>query len=166
MAFHDTLTGLPNRKLFFDRLAMATAQADRDKEKVAIAMFDLDKFKDVNDTYGHNVGDLLLKASAECLVDILRKTDTVARFGGDEFALILPGLKDVHGASRAADKMIESCRRIFILDGHSLSVTMSIGISIYPDDGQDADTLVKNADTAMYRAKQAGRNRYQFFISG
>lgn len=166
MAFHDTLTGLPNRKLFFDRFTMAMAQADRDKEKVAIAMFDLDKFKNVNDTYGHDVGDLLLKASAECLVDLLRKTDTVARFGGDEFVLILPRLKDVHGASRAADKIIESCQKTFILNGHSLSVAMSIGISIYPDDGQDADTLVKNADIAMYRAKQAGGKGYQFFSSG
>ncbi|MDD3846967.1 MAG: GGDEF domain-containing protein [Syntrophorhabdaceae bacterium] len=131
MAFHDTLTGLPNRKLFFDRLAMAMAHADRDKEKAAIVMLDLDKFKDVNDTYGHDEGDLLLKASAERLAGVLRKTDTVARFGGDEFVL---------------------------------SITTSIGISMYPDDGQDEDTLVKNADTAMYKAKNTGRNRYEFYM--
>jgi diguanylate cyclase (GGDEF)-like protein/PAS domain S-box-containing protein len=163
MAYHDILTGLPNRKLFFDRLAMAMARADRNQGKVAVMMFDLDKFKDVNDNYGHDTGDLLLKDSAKRLADVLRKIDTVARFGGDEFVLILPELKDVHGATRAADKIVESFRKTFFLNGHSLSVTTSIGISMYPDDGQDTDNLVKNADTAMYKAKQAGRNRYQFY---
>jgi diguanylate cyclase (GGDEF)-like protein len=163
MAYHDTLTGLPNRKLFFDRLTMAMAQADRDKENVAIVVFDLDRFKDVNDTYGHDVGDLLLKAYTERLTGVLRKTDTIARFGGDEFVLILPKFKDVHGVSTAADKIIGTCQKPFTLNGHSLCATMSMGISIYPDDGRDADTLLKNADIALYEAKEAGRNRYQFY---
>jgi len=164
MAYHDSLTGLPNRKLFSDRLGIALTQAQRNKKEVGIAMLDLDNFKDVNDTLGHDVGDLLLKATAERLSAALRKGDTVARMGGDEFALILPDLKGVQDAIQVAQKIVESFRKPFLIDTHQLVVTTSIGIAVYPDDGIDEGVLVKNADIAMYQAKEAGRNRCQIYI--
>jgi len=163
MAYHDYLTGLPNRKLFSDRLSMALAQAQRNKKRVAVAMLDLDHFKEVNDILGHDVGDLLLKAAAERLSAALRKGDTVARFGGDEFVLILPDLKGTEDALQVAQKIVESFRKPFLLDTHHLTVTTSIGIAVYPHDGPDEIVLLKNADIAMYRAKKAGRDRYQIF---
>jgi len=163
MAYHDFLTGLPNRKLFTDRVGIALTQAQRNQKKTGIIMLDLDNFKDVNDTLGHAVGDLLLKATAERLKAALRKGDTVARFGGDEFALILPDLKGIEGAIKVAQKIVDSFRKPFLVDTHQLIVTTSIGIAVYPDDGTDEGVLMKNADIAMYQAKQAGRDRYQIY---
>jgi diguanylate cyclase (GGDEF)-like protein/PAS domain S-box-containing protein len=163
MAYHDSLTGLPNRKLFSDRLAIALAQAQRNQRGVAVAMLDLDNFKNVNDTLGHDVGDLLLKAAAERLSAELRKGDTVARFGGDEFVLILPDLKGMEDAIQVAQKIVESFRKPFLIDTHQLIVTTSIGIAVYPHDGTDEGILLKNADIAMYQVKQTGRNRYQLY---
>jgi diguanylate cyclase (GGDEF)-like protein len=161
MAYHDSLTGLPNRKLFSDRLSIALAQSQRNQKKVGIAMLDLDHFKSVNDTLGHAVGDLLLKATAERLSAALRKGDTVARFGGDEFVLILPDLGVKEDAIRVAQKIVDNFRKPFPIGTHQLAVTTSIGIAVYPADGTDEVTLMKNADIAMYQAKQAGRARYQ-----
>jgi diguanylate cyclase (GGDEF)-like protein len=161
LAYHDSLTGLPNRKLFSDRLQIALSQ--RTQEMIGVAMLDLDKFKDVNDTLGHDVGDLLLKAATERLNSALRKGDTVARFGGDEFILILPGLKAIEDAVQIAQKIIDSFYKPFPISTHKLLVTMSIGIAIYPNDGPNEVMLLKNADIAMYQAKQAGRARYQIF---
>jgi len=163
MAYHDSLTGLPNRKLFSDRLGIALIHAQRNQKKTGVAMLDLDNFKDVNDTLGHAVGDLLLKATAERLKAALRKGDTVARFGGDEFVLILPELKVVEDAIKVAQKIVDSFRKPFLIDTHKLVVTTSIGIAVCPDDGTDEGVLLKNADIAMYQAKQAGRDRYQLY---
>ena len=163
MAYHDSLTGLPNRKLFSDHLGIALAQSQRNQQKIGIAMIDLDNFKGVNDTLGHDVGDLLLKATAERLSAALRKGDIVARFGGDEFALILPGLKVIEDATQVAQKIVDSFHKPFLIDTHQLAVTTSIGIAVYPDDGTDEIMLMKNADIAMYQAKQAGRARYQLY---
>jgi diguanylate cyclase (GGDEF)-like protein/PAS domain S-box-containing protein len=166
MVYHDSLTGLPNRKLFSDRLGIALAQAQRNQNKVGIAMLDLDNFKGVNDTLGHDVGDLLLQATIERLSAALRKSDTLARFGGDEFVLILPDLKVIEDAIPVAQKIVDSFYKPFLIDTHQLIVTMSIGIAVYPDDGTDEGILLKNADIAMYQAKQAGRARYQLYKKG
>ncbi len=163
MAYHDSLTGLPNRKLFSDRLNIAIVQAQRNQKKVGIAMLDLDHFKDVNDTLGHDIGDLTLKATAERLHAALRKGDTIARFGGDEFVLILPDLETIEDAIQVAQKIVDSFCKPFLVDTHQLVVTTSIGIAVYPDDGTDDDILLRNADIAMYQAKQAGRARYQLY---
>jgi diguanylate cyclase (GGDEF)-like protein/PAS domain S-box-containing protein len=163
MAFHDSLTGLPNRKLFSDRLGIVLAQAKRNKKKVGIVMLDLDNFKDVNDTLGHTVGDILLKAVAERLSGTLRKSDTVARFGGDEFVLIFPDMEVIEEAIQVAQKIIDRFHKPFLIDTHQLVVTTSIGIAVYPNDGMDEKILMKNADIAMYQAKQAGRARYQLY---
>jgi 5-methylcytosine-specific restriction enzyme A len=163
MAYHDSLTGLPNRNLFSDRLGIALAQARRNQKTVGVAMLDLDKFKDVNDALGHGVGDLLLKAATERLNTALRKGDTVARFGGDEFVLILPDLRVIEDAIQVAQKIVDSFCKPFLVDTHQLTVTTSIGIAIYPNDGTDEAMLLKNADIAMYQAKQAGRARYQLY---
>jgi diguanylate cyclase (GGDEF)-like protein/PAS domain S-box-containing protein len=161
MAYHDSLTGLPNRKLFSDRLGIALAQAQRNQKGVAVTMLDLDNFKNVNDTLGHDVGDLLLKAAAERLSAALRKGDTVARFGGDEFVLILPDLKGIEDVIQVAQKIVDGFRKPFLIDTHQLIVTTSIGIAVYPHDGTDEGILLKNADIAMYQVKQTGRDRYQ-----
>lgn len=163
MAFHDSLTGLPNRKLFSDRLGIVLAQAKRNKKKVGIVMLDLDNFKDVNDTLGHDVGDTLLKAVAERLSVTLRKSDTVARFGGDEFVLIFPDMEVIEEAIQVVQKIIDRFNKPFLIDTHQLVVTTSIGIAVYPKDGMDEEILMKNADIAMYQAKQAGRARYQLY---
>ena len=126
-------------------------------------MIDLDKFKGVNDTLGHGVGDLLLKATAERLSAALRKGDTLARFGGDEFVLILPDLKEIEDVIQVAQRIVDSFRKPFFIDTHQLLVTTSIGIAVYPNDGTDEGMLLKNADIAMYKAKQTGRDRYQIY---
>jgi diguanylate cyclase (GGDEF)-like protein len=163
MAYHDFLTGLPNRKLFSDRLNIALARAQRNQKIVGIAMLDLDHFKDVNDTLGHHKGDLLLKATAERLYADLRKGDTIARFGGDEFVLILPDLNSIEDAIHIAQKIIDSFSKPFLIGNHQLVMTTSLGIAVYPHDGTDDDILLRNADIAMYQAKQAGRARYELY---
>jgi diguanylate cyclase (GGDEF)-like protein/PAS domain S-box-containing protein len=161
MAHNDSLTGLPNRKLFSDRLGIALTQAQRHQKEVGIAMLDLDNFKVVNDTLGHDVGDLLLKAAAERLSAVLRKGDTIARFGGDEFVLILLDLKGIEDVIQVVQKIVDSFRKPFLIDTRQLIVTTSIGIAVYPHDGTDEAILLKNADIAMYQVKQTGRDRYQ-----
>ena len=163
MATHDTLTGLPNRRLFSDRLNVALVQAQRNSSKLAVMMFDLDKFKNVNDTLGHDVGDTLLKAVSERLKRLLRKGDTIARLGGDEFILLLPQINRKQDATRIATKILEAFEEPFVCDGNELHVTTSIGIAIYPDHGADADSLIKNADIAMYSVKERCRGSYEVY---
>jgi diguanylate cyclase (GGDEF)-like protein len=163
MATHDALTGLPNRRLFNDRLHMVLAQAQRNHRTLAVVLLDLDRFKDINDMLGHNVGDQLLEAVGKRLTSLMRKSDTVARWGGDEFILVLPEIARAEDAGRVAQRILEAFRKPFVLGGHWLHITASIGIATYPNDGEDADTLIKNADTAMYRAKEQGRNSYQLW---
>jgi len=159
-AVHDHLTELPNRFLFFDRLNMALANAQRDIHKLAVLMLDLDEFKKVNDTWGHNIGDRLLRSVAYRLIHMFRKGDTIARLGGDEFVLLLPDIPRAEVAINVAERILHSFHKSFEFDGLKISITASIGISVFPDDGEDADTLTRNADIAMYRAKDEGRNRY------
>lgn len=161
MAYHDDLTGLPNRRLFNDRLTLEMAHAQRSQQNLAVILLDLDHFKDINDTLGHGVGDQLLQATGERLSNLLRKGDTVARMGGDEFMMILPEIAQVEDAASVAQKILEVIRLPFVFDGHELHISTSIGIALYPEDGKDGDTLVKNADIAMYSAKEQGRDNYQ-----
>ena len=163
LAYHDPLTGLPNRLLFRDRLGLAVAQAHRAGQKLAVLYLDLDRFKVINDSLGHGLGDRVLQTVAARLHASVREGDTVARVGGDEFILILPGVESPPQVARVAEKVCESLKEPFVLEGHEIFVTTSMGISVYPDDGEDADALTKNADTAMYRAKEHGRNRYQLY---
>jgi diguanylate cyclase (GGDEF)-like protein/PAS domain S-box-containing protein len=165
LAHHDALTGLPNRVLFQERLRGALAQAKRVDYKVALMFLDLDKFKDINDTLGHHVGDLLLKAVAKRLQRCVRETDTVARLGGDEFAVILTNLDDAEGAGTVAESIIHSISDPFGLDEHEVLTSTSIGITLYPDDATDTDHLLKNADLAMFRSKAEGRNNYHFYVA-
>ena len=163
IAYHDDLTGLPNRRLFRDRVALALARSHRNRQSVAVMMLDLDHFKDVNDTLGHSVGDRLLRAVGDRLAGLLRQSDTVARMGGDEFLLLLPEISGREDAARVARKALEAFRKPFVFDDHKLNITTSIGIALYPGDGEDGDTLIKNADIAMYRAKDQGRDNYQHY---
>lgn len=160
-AFHDALTGLPNRMLFKDRLTLALAQAHRNGSRVAVLFLDLDRFKLINDTFGHTVGDDLLRGIGERLKTCVRENDSVSRAGGDEFTLMLTDLGDISAVGTVARKILDAVARPITVDGHEMFVTTSIGISIYPTDGEDAETLLKDADSAMYRAKDAGRNSYQ-----
>jgi diguanylate cyclase (GGDEF)-like protein/PAS domain S-box-containing protein len=160
LAYHDFLTGLPNRLLFFDRFNVAMEQAKRNKTMLAVMEVDLDGFKAVNDSFGHHVGDLLLQAVADLLRNTLRKIDTIARMGGDEFMLLLPEIKDVGGTEIVAAKILRAFKKQFILGGHKLYITPSIGIAAFPDHGHDADALIRHADAAMYEAKEKGKNRY------
>ena len=161
-AYHDSLTGLPNRLLFRDRITVALAHAKRSGRVSAVMFLDLDQFKLVNDTLGHTVGDRLLQAIGSRLVHCIRAEDTVARMGGDEFTILLSDLIDRRGAVNVATKVLEAVRHPVQVDQHELYVTTSIGIAIFPDDGSDAETLLKNADRAMYRAKELGRDNYQY----
>ena len=163
LAYYDALTGLPNRALYNDRLSLALSRAQRTREMLAVLFLDLDRFKDMNDTLGHSIGDQLLKTVAGRLTDSLRKEDTVTRLGGDEFTLLLPGMAQTEDVAGIAQKILEAVKKPLTLGGHELNITASIGIAIYPADGEDADALLKNADTAMYHAKEQGRNNYQFF---
>ena len=163
LAYHDALTGLPNRPLFIDRLIVALAQASRSDQKLAVFFLDLDRFKDINDSIGHSTGDVLLKAVAERIRRCIREGDTVARFGGDEFTLLIPRIDNVEDAAKIAQKILETLKIPFAIADHELFVTTSIGISVYPTDGVDPETLVRNADTAMYRAKDQGRDNYQLY---
>lgn len=163
MATHDQLTGLSNRALFNDRLAMELARANRNHKKLAVMLLDLDEFKEINDTFGHSFGDRLLKAVAKCLSGLLRESDTVARMGGDEFLLLLSEVVHVNDVVNIAQKIIDGIRKPILVDGQKLNITTSLGIAIYPEDGQDAETLIKNADIAMYNVKKHGRNNYQLY---
>ena len=165
LAHHDPLTGLPNRVLFRDRFDLAKAWSERSESKLALLYLDLDHFKQINDTLGHPVGDLLLQQVAQRLSTTLRDTDTISRQGGDEFLIALTDVQDVEAVGRIASKITEALARPFEIEGHELAVTLSIGITLCPDDGADFDTLLQRADTAMYRAKESGRNTYCFYTS-
>lgn len=162
-AYHDALTGLPNRLLFNDRLAIEISHAHRKNEKLAVLFLDLDRFKTINDTLGHAVGDQLLQGAAGRLISHLSDDSTIARLGGDEFMILLADVKSVEDVTRAAKKVLEAFKQPWIINTHELHITTSIGVALYPDDGEDVETLVRNADTAMYRAKQQGRNNYQLY---
>jgi diguanylate cyclase (GGDEF)-like protein len=163
MAYHDSLTGLPNRALLSDRLDRAMLTAQRSERKLAVMFIDLDRFKTINDSLGHLTGDHLLKEVAGRLCRAVRASDTVARLGGDEFVVLVPGIHDGAECSHVADKMIEALAAPFPFEGRMLHITPSIGICVYPDDGADVQTLMRHADAAMYHAKASGRNNYQFF---
>jgi diguanylate cyclase (GGDEF)-like protein/PAS domain S-box-containing protein len=164
LAYFDALTGLPNRLLFNDRLAQALAHARRRGSRCLSIMFlDLDRFKTINDTLGHGAGDELLRLAATRFSNSLREEDTVARLGGDEFLFLLPGVDDAENAARVAQKVLDVFDMPFLVMDQELHATASIGISMFPFDGSDAETLIRNADTALYRAKEEGRNRYQLY---
>jgi diguanylate cyclase (GGDEF)-like protein/PAS domain S-box-containing protein len=160
-AYHDALTGLPNRSLFRDRLTIALAHAKRAITPLAVMFLDLDRFKIVNDTLGHSLGDELLRAVASRLRSVLREGDTIARMGGDEFTVLLTDLKRADDAATIAQKLLDTLAHSMTLDGEELYITASVGIALYPNDGDSAEALLQNADSAMYRAKEAGRNSYQ-----
>jgi diguanylate cyclase (GGDEF)-like protein len=163
MATHDALTGLPSRALFNDRLTLELAHAHRNGQRLAVALLDLDHFKDVNDTLGHSVGDQLLKLVSHRFTSLLRRSDTVARIGGDEFMLILPGIARVEDADNIAQKILKAIRKPFVWEGHDVRVTASLGMALYPHHGEDAGTLMRHADIAMYTAKGQGRDNVQCY---
>ncbi len=164
LAYYDTLTSLPNRRLLLDRLNHALTQARRFRRPLAVMFLDLDRFKQINDTLGHAVGDDLLKQMAERLTRCVRAGDTVARAGGDEFVIVLTEVSQPRDAARVAEKIIEACATPMMLAGQPLNVTLSIGIALYPVNGtDDFDELMIKADMAMYEAKEAGGNVYRFF---
>jgi len=165
LAYYDALTGLPNRILLHDRLSKALATARRQKHKVALLFFDLDRFKIINDSLGHSVGDLLLQDVAERLKSCAREEDTVARLGGDEFLIVLTHVNDIPSAAVSAERFMDALTSTFVIQGHSLSIGCSLGISIFPEHGADSETLIKHADAAMYSAKDGGRNNFQFFTA-
>ncbi len=163
LAYKDALTDLPNRLLFMEHFNHIRANSLRNKKKFAIMLIDLDYFKKINDTLGHDIGDKILKYSGKRLVSVLRKEDVVARIGGDEFMLLIPEINDSAAAEKVAEKLVYSFRKQFVMFGQNISTTLSIGISIFPDDGRTYDTLTKKADTAMYRVKREGRNNYRLY---
>ncbi|MDD2915131.1 MAG: EAL domain-containing protein [Gallionella sp.] len=163
LAHHDILTGLPNRLLLRDRFDQAAAQADRDHSGVALLFLDLDNFKQVNDTLGHNYGDQLLVRVVERLHGCLREADTISRQGGDEFIVLLPHVRDLAVIGGIANSIIEAFAEPFEIESYSINTTFSIGASLYPDDGREFDMLLRNADTALYQAKDSGRDTYRFF---
>ena len=160
LAYHDPLTGLPNRKCFYERLQQAIEWSSQGQQLVALLFLDLDGFKQVNDLQGHAMGDLLLKSVAQRLTACLRGSDTVCRLGGDEFTVILPGIPKLQDAARVAEKILATLSQMYSFQDHHLQVTVSIGISVYPLDGDTVDDLIKRADMAMYQAKERGRNQY------
>jgi len=163
LAYHDNLTELPNRLLVRDRMEQARAYADREKHKLALLYLDLDNFKTINDSLGHKCGDALLKQVAQRLRECLRETDIISRQGGDEFLIVLSEIMDNEAITKIADNILARLQELFYIDGNELGTSGSIGISIYPDDGSDFDTLFRQADTAMYRAKDSGRSSWRFF---
>jgi diguanylate cyclase (GGDEF)-like protein len=162
-AEHDALTGLPNRLLLNDRVGQAVAFVERHQNQVAVLSLDLDGFKHINNSLGHPIGDRLLQSVARRLVNCVRATDTVSREGGDEFAVLLSEIKQPEDAATKSGRLLQAVAEPYSIDQHDLHITASIGISIYPDDGPDAETLIRNADTAMHQAKENGRQGYQFF---
>jgi two-component system CheB/CheR fusion protein len=162
-ANYDALTNLPNRNLFFDRLKQAIAAATRAQQLVGVMFIDLDGFKDINDALGHSQGDILLQRISKRMVDILRESDTIARFGGDEFTVLVTGLESETDIIPTVEKILEAIQAPIKVNEHELSVTASIGITVFPNDGKDGETLLKFADSAMYTAKAEGRNAYRFF---
>lgn len=166
LAHHDVLTGLPNRLLLQDRLGQAVEAARRLDRQLAVIYMDLDRFKHINDSLGHDVGDLLLQSVAKRLVASVRHSDTVSRHGGDEFVLLLPVIEHAEDAALSVQKILAALAQPHKVEGHDLHISVSMGISIYPSDGPDAQTLIKCADTAMYHAKEDGRNNYKFFEPG
>ncbi len=165
LAYYDPLTGLPNRTLFYDRLRHEIVIAQRNHQRFALLFLDLDRFKDVNDTLGHNVGDELLLQVSVRLKQCLRESDTVVRLGGDEFTVLLTQFEDDGYIGVVAEKIIQALSEEFVVNEHEVNVGASIGVSVYPNDGEEVDELVRNADTAMYRAKESGRGVYRFFTS-
>lgn len=165
LAYHDALTGLPNRPLFIDRLILAIGQANRSSKRMAIFFLDLDRFKDLNDSLGHSVGDQVLKSVAQQIRSCVRDGDTVARFGGDEFTLLIEKIDHVEDAAKIAQKILETVKIPIRVGVRELTTAASIGIALYPNDGVDPETLIRNADTAMYRAKEAGRDNFQLFTA-
>jgi diguanylate cyclase (GGDEF)-like protein/PAS domain S-box-containing protein len=162
-SFHDSLTGLPNRLLLEDRMTQATAQQGRQYAPLAVLFIDLDRFKDINDTLGHAAGDRLLQEVAERLCKCVREGDTVARLSGDEFVVLLVGLTDVRDAALVANKIVATVGEPCHINGKELRITLSVGIAVFPNDGQNIDELLRNADIAMYHAKRDGRGRFSFF---
>jgi diguanylate cyclase (GGDEF)-like protein len=162
-AERDFLTGLPNRALLNDRLAQAIALAIRHCKRLAVLYVDLDNFKDINDSFGHSVGDQLLQSAAKRLERCIRHSDTVSRQGGDEFVVLLSEVESAQDAACVSEKLIKAMANPHLFGDHELNVTLSIGISLFPDDAGDAETLLTNADTAMYHAKRVGRNNYKCF---
>ncbi|WP_198263728.1 EAL domain-containing protein [sulfur-oxidizing endosymbiont of Gigantopelta aegis] len=160
---HDQLTDLPNRALFIDRLEQSIIKNHRQNTKVALFFIDLDRFKEINDSMGHDAGDLVLKELAKRLAAQIRKSDTLARLGGDEFTIILDDIQDPDVVTNIIQKLLACTQEAFIINGKTLFVTLSIGISLFPDDGIDVDSLLRNADAAMYKAKDNGRNTYEFY---
>ena len=163
LAYYDNVTKLPNRTLLLDRLAQAMHMGTRSKKKVALLFMDLDNFKNINDSLGHDVGDMLLRATADRLTQCVREEDTVARIGGDEFLVVLPDIDRGEQAAAVAEKILVATSLPFQLQENEIYSTISIGVSVFPDDGRDAQELIKHADTALYQAKGQGRDRYQFF---
>jgi diguanylate cyclase (GGDEF)-like protein/PAS domain S-box-containing protein len=163
LAFYDSLTGLPNRSLFTDRMLQELAKAKRQRQMMAVIFIDLDRFKVINDTLGHATGDLLLQAVAKQLKESIREGDTVSRLGGDEFLLLFPDITQVKDASVIAEKIVHKFSEAFMVNNKELYISASLGISIFPDNSDSIETLIKHADTAMYYAKQQGRNNYQFY---
>ena len=163
LAHHDLLTGLPNRTLFQDRLQQALAAAKRMHSRVALLFIDLDRFKYVNDSFGHRAGDILLQTVAARLRNCVRETDTVCRHAGDEYLIVLSALREPTEAALVADKVLKIFDETFVLENHETQISASVGISIFPDDGQNMEDLIRNADSAMYHSKKSGRNRFAFF---
>lgn len=166
MAYHDTLTGLPNRRLFNDRLNMELSRAQRNRQKLVVLLLDLDNFKKINDAFGHELGDKLLQNIGDRLEKSLRKTDTIARMGGDEFVLVLPEINSKKDMNKTAQKVLEIVREPVFIGQHRFLITTSIGISVYPEDGEEANLLIRNADIALYRAKEKGRNNFLYYRRG
>ena len=161
VATHDSMTGLPNRTLFRDRAQLAVLHAQRRKKKVAIMSLDLDSFNTVNETMGNLVGDHLLKAAADRMTGLLRKSDTVARVGGDEFAMVIPEIEEISNVDKVNHKVVDAFRHHFLVNGHKILVTISVGTAVFPEDGRDLDTLINCADKCMYYVRSNGCNNYK-----
>lgn len=164
LAYHDSLTALPNRLLFNDRLNQALALAKRNKWHIAVMSIDIDRFKSINVNLGYDIGDLVLKTIANRLKECMRESDTVARLGGDEFIVVLTYIKERDEAAFAAHRILKWLAKVFIARDQEFSITVSIGISVYPADGEDIKTLLRNSDAAMYFAKEQGGDRYEFYV--